>query len=58
MTEAEKLDNLILRLERMRGKVLEDGTKVTYLGDGINAGVTSKEILDFLRQLKNNMGNQ
>lgn len=58
MTEAEKLDNLILRLERMRGKVLEDGTKVTYLGDGINPGVTSKEILDFLRQLKNNMGNQ
>ena len=35
------LQGLIDRIEKMVGKVLPDGSKITYLGDGRNPGVTS-----------------
>jgi len=39
----EKLQNLIKRLERQRGP---------YMGDGVNPGFTTYEVLEFLRQLQ------
>lgn len=48
----EELSDLIQRLKNMRGRTLDDGTKITYLGDGVNPGVTSVEILKFLRILQ------
>lgn len=39
----DNLQSLISRLERMRGP---------YMGDGINPGFTTTEVLGFLRQLK------
>ena len=43
MVDQEKLQNLIKRLERMRGP---------YMGDGINPGFTTHEVLEFLRPLQ------
>ena len=43
-TEQERLRNLIARLERQRGP---------YMGDGINPGFTTYEVLEFLRPLLN-----
>lgn len=42
MTEQEKLQDLIARLERMRGP---------FMGDGVNPGFTTTEVLEFLRKL-------
>jgi hypothetical protein len=46
------LQSLISRIEKMVGRVMEDGTKITYLGDGRNPGVTSVELLYFLKILQ------
>jgi len=52
VVDQQKLASLIKRLERMRGKILPDGSKCTYLGDGVNDHVTTPEILEFLRPLQ------
>lgn len=44
----DKLQNLISRLERMRGP---------YMGDGINPGFTTHEVLEFLRAYQNVLDN-
>jgi len=43
MIDQQKLQNLIKRLERMRGP---------YMGDGINPGFTTHEVLEFLMPLQ------
>jgi hypothetical protein len=43
MVDHQKLRDLIKRLERMRGP---------YMGDGINPGFTTHEVLEFLRSLQ------
>lgn len=43
MVDQQKLQDLIKRLERMRGP---------YMGDGINPGFTTHEVLEFLRPLR------
>ncbi len=43
MPDQTKLQDLINRLERMRGP---------YLGDGINPGITTYEVLEFLKPLQ------
>ena len=43
MIDQQKLQNLIRRLERMRGP---------YMGDGINPGFTTHEVLEFLKPLQ------
>lgn len=40
--DQEKLQNLIDRLERMRGP---------FMGDGINPGFTTTEVLEYLKPL-------
>ena len=44
MIDRKKLEHLIARLERQRGP---------YMGDGINPGFTTHEVLEFLRPLLN-----
>lgn len=44
-----RLANLIRRLERMRGP---------YMGDGINPGFTTHEVLEFLRLLQSAVDRQ
>jgi len=51
-SDQSSLQSLINRIEKMVGKVLEDGTKITYLGDGRNPGITSVELLYFLKGLQ------
>jgi hypothetical protein len=43
VVDQQKLSDLIKRLERMRGP---------YMGDGINPGFTTHEVLAFLRPLQ------
>jgi len=50
--DQEILQSLISRIEKMVGRVMEDGTKITYLGDGRNPGITSIELLYFLKGLQ------
>jgi len=50
--DQKSLQDLIGRIKKMVGKVLPDGTKITYLGDGRNPGITSVEILYFLKMLQ------
>lgn len=53
MVDQKKLQDLINRIERMRGRTLGIGTKITYFGDGISPGFNSVELLEFLKPLQN-----